>query len=73
MKSPSLSVKPVRWPRLRDRLVGEPEPVEFAALEYLHDDSEQPLVGDEAVGNGAGAAQVIGGDRIGIADPARRS
>src|SRR5665213_271119 len=52
----------------RDRLVGEPEPVHFAALEQPHDDLQQPFVGGEGVGNGAGAAQVIRCDGIGIAD-----
>jgi hypothetical protein len=50
-----------------NRLVGEPEPVEFAVLEHLHDDFEQPLVGDQAVGNGAGLAELIRRDGIGIA------
>src|SRR6202051_505835 len=51
-----------------DRLVGEPDPVHFAALKHLDDDSQQPLVGGEAVGNRAGAAQVIGSNGIGVAD-----
>src|SRR5229473_7750111 len=52
---------------LRNRLVGEPEPVHLAALKHLDDDLQQPLVGDKAVGDGAGATQVIRGDGIGIA------
>src|SRR4051794_22785970 len=53
---------------LRDRLVGEAEPVVLAAMKHLHDDLERAVVGDEGVGNGAGPAQVIGGDGVGIAD-----
>src|SRR6185295_3541877 len=53
---------------LRDRLVGEPELVEFAAMKHLHDDFQQAVVGHESVGNGAGLAQIIRRDRIGIAD-----
>ena len=32
-----------------DRLVGEPDPVELAALEQTDDDFEQPLVGGEGM------------------------
>src|SRR3954471_23472099 len=53
---------------LPDRLVGEPDLVVFAAMKHLHDDFQQPVVGHEGVGNGAGLAQVIRRDRIGIAD-----
>ena len=52
----------------RNRPVGEANPVEFAAVKYLHDDCQQTLVGGEVVGNGAAAAQIIGGDGIGVAD-----
>src|SRR5882757_2998911 len=51
-----------------DRLVGEANFVEFAPVKHLHDDFEQPLVGGKAVGNGAGPAQIVGSDGIGIAD-----
>jgi hypothetical protein len=50
-----------------DRLVGEPDPVEFAVLDHLHDDLEQPLVGGEAIGNGAARAQLVRRDDVGIA------
>src|SRR5947209_13819939 len=53
---------------LRNGLVGEPDLVEFAAVKHLHDDLQQPVVGDERIGNGAGLAQVIRRDGIGIAD-----
>src|ERR1700716_2397909 len=53
---------------LQDRLVGQPDLVEFAAMKHRHDDFQQRVVGDEGVGNGAGLAQVIRRDRIGIAD-----
>ena len=32
------------------------------------DDLQQPVIGGERVGDGAGAAQIVGGDGIGIAD-----
>src|SRR5712692_8591058 len=51
-----------------DRLVGEANLVEFAAVKHLHDDFEQPLVGGKTIGNSAGLAQIVGGDDIGIAD-----
>src|SRR5882757_10049982 len=51
-----------------DRPVGEPDLVGFTAVKHLHDDFEQPVVGDEIVRNGAGAPKVIRGDGIGIAD-----
>src|ERR1700748_130862 len=57
----------LRGLELRDRLVGEPDLVEFAAVKHLHDDFEQAIIGYEGVGNGAGLAQVVRGDRIGIA------
>jgi hypothetical protein len=50
-----------------DRLVGEPEPVEFAALDQVHDNCEQPLVGDDTIANGAGLAQVVRRVGLGIA------
>src|SRR5438105_9587669 len=52
---------------LRDRLVGEPDLVEFAALKHRHDDLEQSFVGDKGVAHRAGPPKVIRGDRIGIA------
>src|SRR5215475_10943992 len=52
---------------LGDRLVGEPDLVDLAAMKHLHDDLEQPLIGDESVGQCAGAAQIIGSDGIGVA------
>jgi hypothetical protein len=39
-------------------------------VKHLHDDFEQPVVGDEIVRNDAGAAKVIRGDGLGIADHA---
>src|SRR5256885_17260947 len=53
---------------LRDRLVGEAEPVLLTALEQLHDDAEQALIGGESVRNGAGFAQIVRGDRVGVTD-----
>src|SRR6478735_4602973 len=50
-----------------DGLVGEPDLVQFAVLEQLDDDLEQAFVGDQRVGNRAGAAEVIRGDGIGVA------
>src|SRR3954447_13904540 len=64
----SKAVRGLRGFELRDRLVGEPDLVVFAAMKHLHDDFEQPIVGHEGVGNGAGLAQVIRRDRVGIAD-----
>src|SRR5712692_7381624 len=54
--------------KLRNRLVGEPDLVEFAAPKQLHDDLEQPFVGREAVVDGAGLSQIVRSDGIGIAD-----
>src|ERR1700730_15162531 len=51
-----------------DRLVGEANFVAFAVLEHLHDDFEQPFVGGESIGNGAGLAQIVGNNDVGIAD-----
>src|SRR5712671_3561125 len=53
---------------LRDRLVGEANLVVFAVVKHLHDDFQQPVIGDERIGNGAGLAQIDRRDRIGIAD-----
>src|SRR6266581_9265241 len=53
---------------LRDRLVGKPDLVAFAALKQRHDDLKQPFVGDKAVADGAGLAKIVRGDRIGVAD-----
>src|SRR5882757_1458811 len=52
---------------LGDRLVGEADLVEFAALKHRDDDLEQPLVGGKAVRDGAGLAQIVRGDGIGVA------
>src|SRR5882757_11444027 len=52
---------------LGDCLVGEPDLVEFAALKHLHNDAEQPLVGDERVGDRAALAQIVGRDGVGFA------
>src|SRR2546421_3654971 len=52
---------------LRDRLVGEPDLVEFAALKTRPDDLKQAFVGDKGVAHRAGPPKVIRGDRIGIA------
>src|SRR5262245_25694814 len=51
----------------RDRLIGVSELVVFAALEHLHDDTEQAFIGGDGVGNRTGAAQIIGCDGIGFA------
>src|ERR1700730_11325977 len=51
-----------------DRLVGEANFVAFAALEHVHYDFEQPLVGGKTIGNGTGLAQIVGGNDVGIAD-----
>src|SRR5258707_10797884 len=51
-----------------NRLVGEADPVEFAALKHLDDNSKQSLVGRISIGNNAGAAQIVLGDGIGITD-----
>src|SRR5215475_7749749 len=50
-----------------DCLVGKPELVEFAAVKHVHDDLEQPFVGGDIIGNGAGAAQIVCGDGVGVA------
>src|SRR5579859_2071608 len=55
----------------RDRLVGEPDLVHLTVAKHLHDDLEQPLIGDEIVGKRAGATQIVGGDGIGIAHQSR--
>src|SRR3984893_19102609 len=54
--------------KLGDRLVGEPDLVEFAAPKQLHDDLEQLFIGSDGVADGAGPAEIIRGDGIGIAD-----
>src|ERR1700752_1399439 len=51
----------------RERLVGQSELVVFAALEHVHDDTEQAFIGGDGVGNRTGAAQIIGCDGIGFA------
>src|SRR5712671_6847577 len=53
---------------LRDRLVGEANLVVFAVVKHLHDDFQQPVIGDERIGNGAGLAQIVRRDRIGVAN-----
>src|SRR6266853_3598960 len=53
---------------LRDRLVGEPDLVAFAALKQRDDDLKQPFVGDEAVADHAGLTKIVRGDGIGVAD-----
>src|SRR3981081_4350812 len=68
MKSSSARSDEFSGFELRDRLVGELDPVEFAAVKQLRDDLEQPFVGGEGFANGAGPAQRIRGDGIGIAD-----
>src|SRR6266566_528654 len=55
---------------LGDRLVGEPDLVGFAAVKHLNDDIEQPIVSHEIVRDGAGAAKIIRGDGISIANHA---
>src|SRR6476646_2984040 len=73
MKSSWLVVKRVRWWsnefgfELRDRLVGELDLVDFAALKQRDDDLKQPFVGDKAVADGAGPAKIVRGDAIGVA------
>src|SRR6202030_2589405 len=52
---------------LCDRIVGELELVEFAGVEQLHDDVEQPVARHEIVGDGAGAAKIVRGDGVGVA------
>src|SRR5581483_10202332 len=52
---------------LGDRLVGELQLVDFAAVKHPHDDLKQPLVGGDVVGDRAGAAQIVSGDGIGVA------
>src|SRR5882757_7548332 len=52
---------------LRNRLVGEPDLVEFAAPEQVHDDFEQPIVGRKSLGDDAGLSQIVRGDGVGIA------
>src|SRR3954453_8218567 len=64
----SKAVRALRGFELRDRLVGKPELIVFAAVKHLHDNFQQAVVGDECIGNGAGLAQVIRRDRIGVAD-----
>src|SRR5665213_1068848 len=53
---------------LRNRLVGKPDLVVFAAMEEIDDDLKQPLVDGKRVGDGAAPAQVVRGDGVGIAD-----
>src|ERR1700726_3374738 len=71
MKSSRLSVTGDRSDKfgfeLPDRLVGEAELVVFAALEHLDDNFEQTFIGGETVGDRTGAAEIIGGDSVGIA------
>src|SRR5271154_883230 len=67
MASPCSSSDTFECFEFGDRLVGEPDLVAFTAVKHLHDDFQQPLVGDEAVGHRAGAAQIIRGDGVGIA------
>src|ERR1700759_338635 len=50
-----------------DRFVCQLELVDFAAMKHSHDDLEQPFVGGKVIRNGAGAAQIVGGDGVGIA------
>src|ERR1700722_13601120 len=50
-----------------DREISESDLVDLAAVKHLHDDCEQVVVGDEIVGDGAGAAQIVRGDGVGIA------
>src|SRR6185437_3645828 len=52
----------------RDRLVGEPDLVGFAAIEHFDDDLDQHVVGGDDVGNSAGVSKVGRGEGIGIAD-----
>src|SRR6266481_8855117 len=51
-----------------DRPVGEPDLVGFAAVKHVDDNFEQPVVGDEIVRDGAGAAKVVRGDGVGLAN-----
>src|SRR5260370_14570145 len=53
---------------MRNRLVGEPDLVEYAAPEQLHDDFEQPFVGCKGIGDDAGFSQIVRSDGIGFAD-----
>src|SRR5271156_1308552 len=48
-------------------LVGDPDLVEFAALEHLYDDFKQPFVAREIVRHGAAAAKIVRGDGISVA------
>jgi hypothetical protein len=41
--------------------------VEFAALDHLHDDLQQPFVGSGVIGNGAGLVQVVRRYGVGVA------
>src|SRR5581483_5367366 len=50
-----------------DRLVGKSELVDFAAVKHPYDDLKQPFVGGDAVGNRAGASQIIGGNGVSVA------
>src|ERR1700759_2117819 len=52
---------------LGDRLVGKLELVDLAAMKHPYDDLEQPFVGGDIVRNRAGAAQIVGGDGVGVA------
>src|ERR1700719_2817570 len=52
---------------LGDRLVGEPDLVVFAGVDQLQNDVEQPVTSYEIVWDGAGAAQIIRGDCVGVA------
>src|ERR1700759_5326046 len=52
---------------LGDRLVGKLELVDLAAMKHPYDDLEQPFVGGDVVRNRAGAAQIVGGDGVGVA------
>src|SRR3954470_4558628 len=50
-----------------DRLVGKPDAVVFAVMKHLHDDFEQLVVSRKSVRNGAGLAQIVGRDGVGVA------
>src|SRR6476661_9052055 len=54
--------------KLCNRLVGEPDPVVFAAMIHFDNDLEQRIVGGDAVADGAGSAKVVRGNGIGIAN-----
>src|SRR5689334_6961174 len=49
-----------------DRLIGKPDLVELAALEQLHDDAKQALIGGDGVGDLASPAQITGCDSVGF-------